>query len=59
MRNYTAQKIYIGIVVLDGDEEWAIGDKAYDTVKNHNILRERDSQWSIILGNAREGAYKY
>lgn len=42
--------------VLSGDEEWVFADKAYDSAKNHNILRENDIQNGILFKGARNRA---
>jgi IS5 family transposase len=42
--------------VLSGDEEWAFADKAYDSAKNHNILRENEIQDGILFKGTRKRA---
>ena len=35
--------------VLRGDESWVYADKAYDSKKNHDILREKDIENGIMM----------
>lgn len=35
--------------VIDGDEEWAFADKAYDSAKNHQILQEKNIKNGILM----------
>ncbi len=39
--------------VLSGDEAWAFADKAYDSKKNHKILKEQNIQNGILIKGAR------
>ena len=35
--------------VIGGDEDWAFADKAYDSAKNHQVLREKGIENGILM----------
>lgn len=39
--------------VIGGDEIWAFADKAYDSVKNHKILEEKNVENGILMKGTR------
>jgi transposase, IS5 family len=38
--------------VISGDENWAFADKAYDSLKNHQILKDNDVENGILIKGA-------
>jgi IS5 family transposase len=40
--------------VIGGDEHWAFADKAYDSAKNHEILREKNVENGILIKGTRK-----
>lgn len=42
--------------VIGGDEGWAFADKAYDSEKNHKILREKNVENGILMKGTRKRA---
>jgi transposase, IS5 family len=40
--------------VISGDEDWAFADKAYDSSKNHHILREKNVENGILMKGTRK-----
>jgi len=44
--------------VINGDEEWVFADKAYDSGKNHQILRESGTNNGILMKASRKNALR-
>jgi transposase, IS5 family len=42
--------------VLSGDENWVFADKAYDSKKNHKILKEKGISNGILIKRTRKRA---